>query len=99
MPEPADVYTDQFQVQIGPFGCSLNFSLSPSTPSAPGTVPQADRVGTMRMSLEHLKAMTFILHRQVVQYESQAHVSVQLPDAVLTGMKIRQEDWQAFWQV
>lgn len=99
MPEPSDVYTDQFQVNIGPFGCSLNFSVSPPTPPAPGALSQAERVATVRMSLEHIKAMTFIMHRQVLQYESQAHVSVQLPTAILTGMQVRQEDWQAFWQV
>ncbi len=99
MPEPSDVYADQFQMNVAPFGCSLNFSLSQSTPSAPGSVPQADRVATIRMSLEHLKAMTFILHRQIVNYEKQVHISIHLPVELLTAMKVREEDWQTFWLV
>ncbi len=99
MAEAVDVYTDQFQINVAPYGCSLNFSLSQSTPSAPGSVPQADRVATIRMSLEHLKVMTFILHRQILNYERHVHVSIQLPVDVLRGMQIREEDWQTFWQV
>ena len=99
MAEAVDVYTDQFQINVAPYGCSLNFSLSQSTPSAPGSVPQADRVATIRMSLEHLKAMTFILHRQIVNYEKQVHISIHLPVELLTAMKVREEDWQTFWQV
>jgi hypothetical protein len=50
------------------------------------------------MSLEHLKAMVFIMHRQLAGYEAQAHVTIGLPVEVLRAMQIRQEDWEAFWR-
>ena len=97
MVETNDVYSDQFQVNLGPYGCTINFQLSGATPPVPGAPPQLERVATVRMSLEHLKAMTFILHRQLAAYEAQAHVSIGLPADILRAMQIRQEDWEAFW--
>ncbi|HEY7533893.1 MAG TPA: hypothetical protein VH681_14050 [Nitrospiraceae bacterium] len=97
MSDVPDVYTDQFQVNLGTFGCTINFQLSGAIPAAPGAIPQIERVATVRMSLEHLKALVFIMHRQLAAYESQAHVSIGLPVEVLRAMQIRQEDWEAFW--
>jgi len=97
MAEVPDVYTDQFQVNLGTFGCTINFQLSGATPVVPGALPQIERVATIRMSLEHLKAMVFIMHRQLAAYEAQAHVAIALPVEVLRAMQIRQEDWEAFW--
>ena len=74
--------------------CTLNFLLSAPTPPAPGTLSQGDRVASIRMSLEHLKALTFVLHRHLIGYEQQAHISIPLPMEVLRGMQIREEDWQ-----
>jgi hypothetical protein len=97
MAETPDVYSDQFQVHLGPYGSTINFQLSGATPVAPGAPPQIERVATVRLSLEHLKAMVFILHRHLVAYETQAHLSISLPTEVLGAMQIRQEDWEAFW--
>lgn len=98
MADAPDVYSDQFQVNLGPFGCTINFQLSGATPTLPGAPQQVERVATIRMSLEHLKAIAFILHRQLVAYEAQAHLSVGLPVEILRGMQILQEDWEAFWR-
>lgn len=97
MAEPVDVYSDQFQINLGVYGCVCNFLVSNATPSAPGTPPQSERVATVRMSLEHLKLMTFVLHRQLAQFETQAGISIPIPLPVLSSLQIRQEDWQAFW--
>ena len=97
MAEAQDVYTDQFQVNLGPYGSTINFQLSGAAPVVPGAPPQIERVATVRMSLEHLKAMIFILHRHLVAYETQAQLTINLPAEVLRAMQIRQEDWQAFW--
>jgi hypothetical protein len=97
MPEPPDVYCDQFQVNTNPYGCSLNFFASPPTPPAPGAAPQAQLLVTVRMSLEHLKLMTFILHRQMRQYESNLGVTIPIPVQVLNALQIGREDWDAFW--
>ena len=97
MAEPCDTYADAFGINIGPYGCTLNFLLSVPTPPGPGTISQGDRVASIRMSLEHLKAMTILLHRQLMGYEQQVHISIPLPMEVLRGRQIREEDWQTFW--
>ena len=98
MTEAIDVYTDQFQVNTGPYGVVLNFLRSQPTPPAPGSSPQADQQATIRMSLEHLKLMTFVLRNQVLSHEEQTGTTVQLPMQVLNGLKISKEDWDAFWK-
>ena len=98
MPETNDIYADQFQLNLGPFGCTLNFQVSGANPVAPGSPPPIERVATIRLSLQHLKAMAFILHKQIVAYEFQTQLSIGLPVDVLRAMQIRQEDWEAFWR-
>ena len=61
MADVLDAYFDQFQVNIGPWGTTLNFELSAYQPPAPGSQPQKERVATVRTSLEHLKTMTFLI--------------------------------------
>ncbi len=98
MAEALDVYADQFQVNTNPYGCSLNFLVSPPTPPAPGAPPQPQLQATIRMSLEHLKMMAFILHRQVKQHEEGTGTSVPLPLHMLNALQIGLEDWNGFWQ-
>ena len=99
MDEPVDVYSDQFQISVGPYGCTLNFMVTSSTPSAPGMQMQAQRAATVRMSPEHLKVMTFLLHRQLITYEKEAGVSVGIPNLILNGLGIGLEDWNSFWRI
>jgi hypothetical protein len=97
MPEPVDIYSDQFQLSLGPLGCTMNFSLSSPRPTAPGAPPQADLLASVRTSLEHLKLIAFILRRQVLQYERNSGVRVELPMDVLNALQIGKEDWDSFW--
>ena len=97
MPEPMDVYADQISINVGPFGCALNFSLSASLPPAGGGVMPGSPVGTVRMSLEHLKLMAFMLRRQLIQYERGAGVQVPVPQDVLNQLRIGREDWNECW--
>ncbi len=98
MPEPVDVYADQFQLNTGPFGCSLNFLLTGPTPPAPGTPPLVQRQATVRMSLEHLKVMAYILHHQISQLETQSGIQIPIPIQVLNALQIGPEDWDVFWR-
>ena len=98
MNEVADVYSDQFQTNLGPYGATLNFSLSDSTPPSPGTAPKMERKATIRLSLEHLKVMAFVLVRQIKQYESQTGANVQVPAQVLNSIGISPEDWDLLWR-
>ncbi len=98
MSDPLDVYSNQFQIHVSPYDGTLNFFVSSPTPPAPGSTPQIERVATIRMSLEHLKVLAFLLHRQVTQFEGQAGVQIPIPTEVLNGMRIGLEDWQSFWR-
>jgi len=98
MSEPTDVYADQFQLVLGPFGCALNFSVTDAVPGAPGSVPQPTRVATVRMSPEHLKLMSFLLARQVRAYERQTGVSAGVPSQILNQLGVSPEDWNDFWR-
>jgi hypothetical protein len=93
---PVDVYTDQVGLNIGPFGCTLNFSVSPQV-QMPGGGVAGTPVATLRMSLEHLKLMVFMLRRQLVKYEQDNGVRIPIPREVLSTLRIGLEDWQECW--
>ena len=97
MAEPTDFYADGFQVTTTAYGCALNLVRSGSAPPRPGTTQEGELLATVRMSLEHLKLMAFVLHRQLHRHETEYGVAIQLPAAVLNSMQIGLEDWQKFW--
>ena len=99
MAEPVDIYSDSFQLNTGPYGSTLNFMLSPSTPPAPGKTPQPETLATIRMSLEHLKLMTFVLRRQIMHHEQHSGVTIQVPTQVLNSLGISPDDWDSLWKV
>ena len=98
MEKPFDEYVDGFTVNSSPYGASLNFQRGNPKPAAIGSQPVAEDVGTIRMSLEHMKAMTFILRRQMEEFERKVGVNVQIPMALLNALNIAPEDWQEFWK-
>jgi hypothetical protein len=98
MSEALDVYSDSFQLNTNPYGASLNFFISPSMPPPPGTPPQPRLLATVRMSLEHLKLMAFMLRRQVMHHEQQTGSDIQVPVQVLNALGIGKEDWESFWK-
>ena len=93
-----DEYIDQFNIGGGPYGVILNLKKSSSKPVAVGSSPQAEDIGTIRMSLEHFKMMTFIMKRQVDDIETQLGVEIPLPVKLMNALKIAPEDWQHFWK-
>jgi len=98
MAESLDIYSDSFQVNTGPYGSTLNFMLSQSTPPPPGRISEPETLATIRMSLEHLKLMTFVLRRQIMIHEQQNGVSIQIPTQVLSSLGISIDDWDALWK-
>ena len=97
MAEPFDIYTDVFTITITPFGANLSFSVREAHP-APARQQEIQRLGTVRMSVEHLKAMVTVIRRQVLLVESETGVRAELPNNVLNQLQISQEDWDAFWR-
>src|SRR5262245_44472000 len=91
-----DAFADQLVLTVGPFGCTITYSLS--APPLPGqTQPlQPLPVATIRVSLEHLKAMAFVVHKGVKDYEKE-HVPIGLSDKTLELLHVSRADWDAFW--
>ena len=97
MPEPIDTYSDEIGVNIGPFGAVLNFSASSQHAARPGEVLPGSRVASIRMSLEHLKVMAYVLRKQIRDYEQHAAIQIPIPQTVLNGLRIGREDWDECW--
>lgn len=98
MTEPFDEYVDQFTLGGGVYGVSLNFLRTPPKPSAPGSMPQAEEIGTLRMSLEHFKVMAFLMKRQIDEVEEQLGIEIPIALQLINALKIAPEDWRKFWQ-
>lgn len=97
MPDVVDVYSDQMQLNVGPLGCSLIFSVTSTGPVPQGTPALTERVAVVRVSLEHLKMMAYIFRRQLLEYERQAGVRIPIPRDMLNQLRIGPEDWTACW--
>jgi len=92
-----DVYADAFTITVTPFGANLSFAVREAHPSL-NRVPQLTHLGTVRMSVEHLKTMVMITRRQVVLNEGNSGVKAEVPTDILNQMGVSLEDWQAFWR-
>lgn len=91
MAEQFDVYTDQFNVSIGPYGVTFLLQRSPAVPQ-PGQVAN-EPVGVVRMSQEHAKVLAMILRRQLKQYERDAGFEIPIMPQVLNQLSLSLEDW------
>ena len=94
--EAFDEYADAFTVTITPFGANLSFSVREAHPAS-SRVPEMTNLGTVRMSVEHLKTMIMVIRRQVNTVERESGVRAEVPLSVLNQLRIAPEDWQAFW--
>ena len=92
--EIPEFFSDMFEVVGGPYGIALNFMKSPPVPRS----ETKETVARVRMSWEHVKAMTFIVQRHVKMVEQDAGVSYPMPAKVLSNMQIAKEDWDSFWK-
>jgi hypothetical protein len=98
VPEPFDIYVDTYQVSMNPYAGTINLMLTDAMPSAPGTPPKSLHVGSIRLSLENIKLLAFLLYRQIKQHEQNLGVNIQVPQQVLNALQIGAEDWQAIWR-
>src|SRR5512139_545762 len=90
--EPFDVYADQFTITITPFGANLSLAVREPHPSS-AQVPKSQLLGTVRMSVEHLKMMVTIIRNQILQVERQYGVKAEVPRSILNQLQIPPEDW------
>jgi hypothetical protein len=92
-----DVYADQFTITITPFGANLSFRVVEPHPDQTRAA-QATYLGTVRMSVEHLKTMVMIIRRQILTVESQTGIKADVPRAILNQLNIAPEDWDNLWR-
>ncbi|MBI2205526.1 MAG: hypothetical protein HYU41_16895 [Candidatus Rokubacteria bacterium] len=93
MADPSEVFADQLTLLVGPFGCTIVFAVS----AAPGSEPAHPKtVASVRVSLEHLKAMAFLLHKGIKDYERE-NVRVPFSDKTLSILATPRAEWEAFW--
>ena len=94
MPEPnyVDVYADRCNVVLLPFGASIVFSQTKMPPTANNLPPEAEHQVIVRMSIEHIKAMTMILWRQIRAYEDSIGHRTELCANILKDLGIPKRD-------
>ncbi len=92
-----DLYADQFVVSTTPFGANLSFGVREAHPTT-ARAPQTTMHGTIRMSVEHLKIMVYMIRRQVMKAEHDAGVKAEVAPQILNQLDIHPEDWDGFWQ-
>lgn len=110
--EGADVFADQYEVSVHPFGCTLTFVSSKSrAPDDPEVVARREgqaqglpplplilaKVATVHLTPEHLKAIIFTSWRYITQVEAQLGHQWQVPKPIADAMSIKPEEWAAFW--
>ena len=96
MSEPFDIYSDSIIISMNAWGAAVSFQLNETHP-VPHSPSQPSRLGTVRMSNEHLKIMAYIMRRHIMQHESDNGVQYNIPTAVLSQLGIAPEDWDTFW--
>ena len=92
-----DVYADQFTITITPFGANLSFGVREAHPS-PSRTARTENLGTIRMSVEHLKTMVMIIRRQILIVERETGVKAEVAHNILNQLNISPDDWETFWQ-
>ncbi len=97
MAEPFDVYADAFLVTVTPFGANVTFEIRDPHPN-PSSPQVTTRLGTVRMSVEHLKLVVMMMRNQVKLSEEQLGVRFDVPTQILSQLRIAREDWDAFWK-
>ena len=91
----ASPYCDLFEVNLSPWGAGFRFGVRIAGPQPNTTVVQ--ETSKLYMSLEHLKAMAFILSREILRFEKVTGLKIPLGDEVLITLKTSPEEWNRFW--
>ena len=91
-PSVPDVYADQFLMTSNAWGVNLTFLRGAAHP-APNQPGASDAQATIRMSLQHAKAMVMLMKKQLKQWERDTGIEIMLPAQVYTGLGIAREDW------
>ena len=95
---PFDVYSDYVSYWMTHWGTSISFFRQQPIPDENGA-RQADFLGAIRMSNEHLKVLLFNIVRTVKWEEARTGANYDATDEILAQYGVSREGWQHFWQV
>lgn len=89
-----EYYSDQFAAAVNPWGAIFVFAkLMISEAPGPGARPQrSEAQATVRMSLQHAKAMTMSMRRALKQWEAD-NVEITIAPVALASLDMTAEDW------
>ena len=89
-------YADVFDLTLSPYGATFRFGVR--GPVDPKTSQQSIELNArVFMSLEHLKAMAFVMTREVLRHERTMDVQIKLASAVVKTLEVSQDEWDQFW--
>lgn len=90
-PKPFDVFADDFNIEIGPYGAVVSLRTTMAT-------PQPVLHGRLRMSTEHMKVLAFRMHQLIRQVETKQKIEWPISVETLSLIRIKEEDWTLFWK-
>lgn len=83
--QPVAQYADVFDVTLSPYGASFRFGVRGAVD--PKTKQQSfELVTRINMSLQHLKAMSFVICKELLRHEKNMNTIVALPDATISQL-------------
>ena len=95
MSQPFDVYSDGFSLGTNGDQVHLAFTLSPSSNRQEQEPSDPQELGTVRMSMRQLRAITFLSWRLVHQMERDGSTP-ELTDPP-NMPNVTTEEWRSFW--
>ena len=86
-PMPVGGYADVFDLTLGAYGASFRFGVNgPVIQQGAQQVQQVEITTRVFMSLEHLKALAYVVHREVIRHEKKMGIVIPLADSVITQL-------------
>lgn len=86
-PQPASPssYSDVFDLTLSPYGASFRFGATGPVDQKTGA-QVVELNSRVFMSLEHLKALAFVVVRELIKHEKKMGVTIPLPDATISQL-------------
>jgi len=89
---PFDIYVDDFSMELGAYGAALTLR------TGNGPRETALTHGKVRMSIEHMKVLTYQMFRLVQQVEHEQVIVYPLSEKALKSLNINDDAWMEFWR-
>ena len=86
LPVPTS-YADVFDLTLSAYGATFRFGANgPVVQQGNQQVQQVEMGARVSMSLEHLKALAFVVHREVMRHEKKMNITIPLPEPVVAQL-------------